>query len=176
LRHAKFALSTEEDLRQSKEKYARMIQASPDAITPRSLPGRRYQEVNDGFCRMTGYPPEEVLGQTSAELNVWADPEQRRATIEKILPEGEIQKEEFRFRTKSGEIRFGQLAAVRIMIGDQPCRLSVRRDITRRKQAEEQLRRSKGNFRSLVQDADFGILQATQGNQRSFAGWVTISR
>src|SRR5215469_8535904 len=116
---------TEEDLRQSREKYARMIQASPDAITLRSLPERRYLEVNEGFCRMTGYTADEVLGKTSAELNVWADPEQRRGTVEKILREGEILEEEFRFRTKSGEIRFGQLAAVRLLVSHQPCMLSV---------------------------------------------------
>jgi len=154
-------LSNEEDLRQSREKYARMIQASPDAITLRSLPERRYLEVNEGFCRMTGYTVEEVLGKTSAELNVWADPDQRRGTVERILREGEILEEEFRFRTKSGEIRFGQLAAVRVVVGNQQCMLSVTRDITERKRAEEELRRSEANFRSLVEDAPFGILRVT---------------
>ncbi len=152
---------TEQDLRQSKEKYARMIQSSPDAITLRTLPERRYLEVNEGFCRMTGYTAEEVIGKMSAELNVWADPEQRRGTLENILREGQVHEEEFRFRTKSGEIRFGQLAAVRIVVGNQQCMLSVTRDITARKQAEEELRRSEANFRSLVEDAPFGILQAT---------------
>src|SRR5437588_159813 len=154
-------LRTEEDLRQSREQYARMIHASPDAITLRSLPDRRYLEVNEGFCRMTGYRAEEVLGKTSAELHVWADPEERRGTVETILRQGEIHEEEFRFRTKSGEIRFGQLAAVRVVVGDQLCILSVTRDITARKQAEEELRRSEANFRSLVEDAPFGILQVT---------------
>src|SRR5689334_11683982 len=146
------------ELRQSNERYVRMIQSSPDAITLRTLPERRYLEVNEGFCRITGYTAEEVLGKTSAELNVWADPGQRRSTVEKILREGEIHEEEFRFRTKSGEIRYGQLAAVRVVVGNQECMLSVTRDITERKQGEEELRRSEANFRSLVQDAPFGIL------------------
>jgi two-component system cell cycle sensor histidine kinase/response regulator CckA len=153
----------EEDLRQSQEKYARMIHASPDAITLRSLPDRRYLEVNEGFCRMTGYSAEEVLGKTSAELNIWADPETRRGIVEKILREGEIHEEEFRFRTRSGEIRYGQLAAVSLMVGHQPCMLSVTRDITERKRAEEELRRSNLRFRLLVEDAPFGILQVTLG-------------
>jgi len=160
-RGASERISAEEDFRQSREKYARMIQASPDAITLRSLPERRYLEVNEGFCRMTGYTVEEVLGKTSAELNVWADPEQRRGTVEKILREGEIHEEEFRFRTKSGEIRFGQLAAVSVIVGNRLCMLSITRDITARKHAEEELRRSESNFRSLVDDAPFGILRAT---------------
>src|SRR2546430_13253513 len=31
----------------------------------RTLPERRYLEVNEGFCRITGYTAEEVLGKTS---------------------------------------------------------------------------------------------------------------
>src|SRR6266581_5801227 len=151
----------QEDLHQSQEKYARMIQASPDAITLRTLPERLYLEVNEGFCRMTGYTAEEVLGKTSAELNVWADPDERRGTVEKILREGEIHEEEFRFRTKAGEVRFGQLAAVRVVVGNQQCMLSVTREINARKHAEGELRRSEANFRSLVDDAPFGVLQAT---------------
>lgn len=151
----------EEELRQTNEKYARMIQSSPDAITLRTLPERRYLEVNEGFCRMTGYAAEEAIGKTSAELNVWADPEQRGATLQKVLREGEVHEEEFRFRTKSGEIRFGQLAAVTVAVGNQQCMLSVSRDITERKRAEEELRRSEANSRSLVHDAPFGILKVT---------------
>ena len=149
------------ELRQSNERYVRMIQSSPDAITLRTLPERRYLEVNEGFCRMTGYTAEEVIGKTSAELNVWADPDQRGATLQRVLREGEVHEEEFRFRTKSGEIRFGQLAAVRVAVGNQQCMLSVSRDITEKRRAEEELRRSEGNFRSLVHDAPFGILQVT---------------
>src|SRR5690349_12349763 len=151
----------EEELRESNQKYIRMIQSSPDAITLRTLPDRRYLEVNEGFCRMTGYTAEEVIGKTSAELQVWADPEQRGATLQKVLREGEVHEEEFRFRTKAGEIRFGQLAAVRVAVGNQPCMLSVSRDITEKKQAEEELRRSEASFRSLVHDAPFGILRVT---------------
>ena len=151
----------EEELRQSNEKYARMIQSSPDAITLRTLPERRYIEVNEGFCRMTGYAPEEVIGKTSSELNVWADPDQRGVTLQKVLREGEVHEEEFRFRTKSGEIRFGQLAAVTVAVGNQQCMLSVSRDITERKRAEEELRRSEADFRSLVHDSPFGILKVT---------------
>lgn len=164
-----------EELRQSREKYARMIQSSPDAVTLRTLPERRYLEINEGFTRLTGYTAEEVIGKTSAELHVWADPDQRRQTLDRILREGEVHEEEFRFRTKSGEIRYGQLAAVSLLVGDQRCMLSTTRDITERKQAEELLRRSEANFRSLVQDAPFGILRATLDGEILHANPALVS-
>lgn len=71
-------------LRQSEEKYAKMVHSSPDAITLRSLPDRRYLEVNEGFTRLTGYSVDEVLGKTPTELNLWVEPEPHRTTLQKL--------------------------------------------------------------------------------------------
>src|SRR6266478_3523844 len=144
-------------LRQSKEKYASMVHSSPDAITLRSLPDRRYLEVNEGFTRLTGYTTEEVLGKTPADLNLWVEQEPHRTTLEKVEAEGQVQGEEFRFRTKSGEIRYGRVSAVRVMINGKQYMLSVTHDITDSKRVEEELQKSESQFRSLVHDAPYGI-------------------
>src|SRR5258708_21916585 len=144
-------------LRQSEEKYASMVHSSPDAITLRSLPDRRYLEVNEGFTRLTGYTTEEVLGKTPADLNLWVEPEPHRTTLEKVETEGQVQGEEFRFRTKSGEIRYGRVSAVRVMINGKQYMLSVTHDITDSKRVEEDLQKSESQFRSLVHDAPYGI-------------------
>jgi len=144
-------------LRQSEEKYASMVHSSPDAITLRSLPDRRYLEVNEGFTRLTGYTTEEVLGKTPADLNLWVEPEPHRTTLEKVETEGQVQGEEFRFRTKSGEIRYGRVSAVRVMINGKQYMLSVTHDITDSKRVEEELQKSESQFRSLVHDAPYGI-------------------
>jgi PAS domain S-box-containing protein len=148
-------------LRHTAEKYERMIQSSPDAITLRSLPDRRYLEVNQGFTRLTGYAPEEVIGKTSAELNLWVEQAPHAATLKSLETEGRVHEEEFKFRTKSGEIRYGQLSAVRLMLDGQPVMLSITHDITNLKRAEEALRRSEADFRSLVEGAPYGIYRVT---------------
>jgi PAS domain S-box-containing protein len=123
-------------LRQSQEKYASMVHSSPDAITLRSLPDRRYLEVNEGFTRLTGYSAEEVLGKTPAELDLWVEQQPHQTTLQMVETEGQVQGEEFRFRTKTGEIRYGRVSAVRVAINGQACMLSVTHDITDRKHAE----------------------------------------
>lgn len=148
-------------LRQSQEKYARMVHSSPDAITLRSLPDRRYLEVNEGFTRLTGYSSEEVLGKTPTELGLWVEQQTHDTTLQLIEAQGQIQGEEFRFRTKDGEIRYGRVAAVRVTINGRPCVLSVTSDITDRKRAEAQLLASEAHFRSLVHDAPYGIYRST---------------
>src|SRR5229473_4171793 len=152
-------------LRQSEEKYASMVHSSPDAITLRSLPDRRYLEVNNGFTRLTGYTTEEVLGKTPADLNLWVEPEPHRTTLEKVETEGQVQGEEFRFRTKSGEIRYGRVSAVRVMINGKQFMLSVTHDITGSKRVEEELQKSESQFRSLVHDAPYGIYRVALDGQ-----------
>jgi two-component system, cell cycle sensor histidine kinase and response regulator CckA len=144
-------------LRQSEEKYARMVHSSPDAITLRSLPDRRYLEVNEGFTRLIGYSAEEVLGKTPGELNLWVEREPHRTTLEKLEAEGQVTGEEFRFRTKSGEIRYGQVSAVRVAMNGKQCMLSVTHDITDRKRAEAEL----SQLASIVESSDDAIVGKT---------------
>ncbi|MGH9683652.1 MAG: PAS domain S-box protein [Candidatus Acidiferrales bacterium] len=150
-----------EELRQSEEKYAKMIQSSPDAITLRTLPERRYMEINEGFTRLTGYTPEEVIGKTPAELDIWVEERPHREVLEKLDRTGEVREKQFLFRTKNGEIRHARVSAKRVSIGGQLCMLSVSHDITDRIQAEESLLKSRSRFRSLIQDAPFAIYRAT---------------
>jgi two-component system, cell cycle sensor histidine kinase and response regulator CckA len=148
-------------LRQTAEKYSRMIQASPDAITLRSFPERRYIEVNEGFTRLTGYSPEEVIGKTPSDLQLWVDSEPHEIAAHRLQREGEIREEEFRFRTKAGEIRHGRVSASRVTVNGQPCMLAITHDITDRKLAEQALVRSEADFRSLVEGAPYGIYRVT---------------
>jgi PAS domain S-box-containing protein len=74
----------EQELRHSQEKYTKMIHSSPDAITLRSLPDRRYIEISDGFTRLTGYTAEEVIGKTPSEIGIWPDDSPHTEILENI--------------------------------------------------------------------------------------------
>jgi len=155
--------ASEQAVRQTAERYARMAQASPDAITLRSLPDRRYIEVNDGFSKLTGYSAEEVIGKTSGELNLFVDSVPHETALQNLRNKGEVREEEFRFRTKSGEIRWGRVSAVPVTMDGRDCMLSVTHDITDQKRAEEALRQSAADLRSLVEGAPFGIYRVDFG-------------
>ena len=155
----------ERELRHSQEKYAKMIHSSPDAITLRSLPDRRYIEINQGFVRLTGYTAEEVIGKTPAELGIWSDDASHAEILENLRRDGEVRELEFAFRTKTGELRYATVSAVRLTIGSDSCMLSISRDITERRRIEQDLRQSEARFASLVQDAPYGIYRVTLEGQ-----------
>ncbi len=129
----------EQALRHSQEKYAKMIHSSPDAVTLRSLPDRRYVEVNEGFTRLTGYTAEEVVGKTPSEVGIWTDNPSHVEVLEKLQRDDEVRDVEFEFRTKGGEHRYGTVSATRLTVGTDSYMLSISRDITERKKAEERL-------------------------------------
>ncbi|MBL0150453.1 MAG: PAS domain S-box protein [Ideonella sp.] len=54
-----------------------VVTMSPDVITLTELETGRYEMVNESFYRVTGYSASEVLGHTSAELGIWASPQDR---------------------------------------------------------------------------------------------------
>jgi PAS domain-containing protein len=71
-------------LKASEEKFAKAFHSSPDAITITERDSGRYLEVNDGFCRLTGYSADEVIGRTVYEIGIWADDKQRSALLAEL--------------------------------------------------------------------------------------------
>jgi PAS domain-containing protein len=60
-------------LRQSEERFAKIFQASPDAIVISRLSDGRYLEVNQRWLELFGYSREELIGRSSLGLGVWVD-------------------------------------------------------------------------------------------------------
>ncbi len=48
----------------------------------------RLLEVNERYAELFGYVPEEMIGKTVQELNLWAVPAERDEILEKLLHDG----------------------------------------------------------------------------------------
>jgi PAS domain S-box-containing protein len=147
----------EERLRLSEEKFSTAFRISPDSININRLDDGIYLEVNEGFTAITGYQPEEVIGKSSLELNIWVNPEDRARLVREIDAHGIVINHEAEFRKKDGTIIVGQMSARRIDIDGVPCILNIARDITERKQTEELLRESEKTLRLLVEAMPVGV-------------------
>ncbi len=119
----------------SEDKFQKAFRSSPDWFVISTLEDGFYIDVNEAFLRATGYSREEVIGRTSIDLGIWADPEQRAEMVEILHDKGAIRNLEVRFRTKSGIIRYVLWSAEVIEYGDEKCLLAVTRDITARRRA-----------------------------------------
>ncbi len=129
-----------EALRASEERYRATFQLSIDAININRLSDGVFVDVNEAFLQFVGFEREEVIGRTSRELNFWVDPEVRQVMIETLRRGESCRDLEARFRRKNGEIVWGQASESILEIDGDPCILSVTRNISAAKAAEEQIR------------------------------------
>ena len=151
-------LSTEKALRRTEAMLSTAFRSSPDAFSINIFPNGPYLEINEGFTRLTGYSREETIGKVPTQLNLWVDPADVAEVRSTVSRTGDVRDVEFRFRTKTGEIRVGLMSASLIELDSRTCALVVVRDITARKEAENILRTSEERFRSLVQNLHVGIV------------------
>jgi PAS domain S-box-containing protein len=139
-------------LQLSEDKFHRAFQASPDAIAISALATGRFIDVNEGFVRLGGYAREEVIGRTSLELGLWADPEQR-ASVVQALREGRGEGLLTRLRARSGQVKVVLVSGAAIDVEGEMCVVVIMRDITERREIEAALQDSESRYRSLFDTA-----------------------
>ena len=122
-----------------KEKMKLVFNTSPDAALITRLSDGIFLNVNVGFTALFGYTRDELLGDTSEKVNVWCNIEDWQLFCDELNTQGICENKEFIFRRKDGSQFFGMISARVITIQDAPHTVSVVRDITERKQADQQI-------------------------------------
>ncbi|MDU9393668.1 PAS domain S-box protein [Pseudomonas sp. zfem002] len=127
-------------LKASEEKFAKAFHSSPDAITISERDTGHYVEVNDGFCRLTGYAAAEVLGRTANEVGVWADDKQHDMLEAEVRERGRVNHREMLGRSKNGDLLTLEVSVEPITLNETDCLLLTARDVSQLKNAQAQIR------------------------------------
>lgn len=129
----------EDALKISEEKFSKAFHASPDSIVITRAEDGTYIDVNEAFQESTGYGRDEVIGRTSTELGLWADPEARMVMLKLLNQYGHVRNLDVRFRVKSGEIRELLWSADVIEYRGEACLIAISRDVTDQRHLEKEL-------------------------------------
>ncbi len=140
----------ERELRESEAKYSAAFHACPDLMDLSRLGDGTLLEVNEGFTELLGYTRAEAIGKTTSELAIWADPADRAAFVASLEACGQAGELETTLRRKDGALIACTTSARTIEVQGEACVLSVIRDVTERKRAEEALRGSEAHLRTLI--------------------------
>ena len=140
----------EEALQQSEHKFRLAFQTSPDAININRLEDGLYVDINQGFTDLTGFTREAVIGQTSLEIKIWHDPADRDRLVKGLKEQGFYENLEAQFRRKDGSLTTALMSARVFMLWGVPHILSITRDISERKQADESLRQNQATLQSIL--------------------------
>ena len=123
-----------------KEKMHLIFNTSPDAAQISRVSDGLLIDVNEGFTELFGYTREQVLGISTMKINFWHHTRDRQAFLDQLKDQGRCENMEFIFQRKDGSEFFGMVSARIIEIQEIPHIVSVIRDITERKQAEEDIK------------------------------------
>ena len=137
-------------VRQSEEKFAKMFRSSPNPIVISTCDEGRIIDANDCFFEMLQYSPDEVVGYTAADLNLWINWSDREAIVADLQKHGMVHGREIVFRSRWGDRHILLVSAELATLDDQHCILWAGNDITEQKQSEAALREKEEYLRSIL--------------------------
>jgi two-component system, cell cycle sensor histidine kinase and response regulator CckA len=147
----------EEAVRRSEMRFRRVWESSMDGMRILDADGRIVM-VNDSFCRLMGKPEEELIGQPFTVLY-------ESESVEQDESDRNIYRHRFENRSFAHhqEVELSLPQGRRILVGlsnslleipnEPPLLLSIFRDMTERRFAEEKMRESEEKFRSLSEQS-----------------------
>jgi len=171
-------------LRESEEQLRNVLDVSRDLIYRLNLQTRTYEYVSPSVRRLVGFAPQEIVAMGLEGVRERFHPEDRErlGTHPSRLPDDTVEGREaptieYRWQCKDGEYRW--LSDNRAFVLDEDGRalalVGTVRDVTERRQAEEELRKSEEKHRILFetiaqgvvyQSADGAIISANPAAER----------
>ncbi|MBU0513450.1 MAG: PAS domain S-box protein, partial [Proteobacteria bacterium] len=154
----------EAQIRAEQERFQTLTDQSPLGVSLIRADGS-YAYVNPAFTRIFGYTLADVPdGRTWYRL-AFPDPDERRAEIADwkrdiaVQGEGPVITKTSTVRCKDGSTKVVHFRVVKLEAGDH---LVLFEDISERKAAEEALRESEDQYRTLVEALPTGFIQADE--------------
>ncbi|MDO4235665.1 bifunctional diguanylate cyclase/phosphodiesterase [Pseudomonas sp.] len=145
------AKRTEEALLLSEQKFAKAFHASPDGLLLSRQSDGLLIEVNEGFSHLTGYTSATSLDQSTLDLGIWVDLNERKHMLELMKRDGFVRDFICHIRHVDGRIRLCELSSRPLPIGEEDCMLTIARDITERQQMQEKLQQAATVFESTAE-------------------------
>ena len=121
----------------ARERFTRAFRFSPDAIIVSRRNDGRIIEVNERWEKMFGYRRGETIGRALPDLNIWLSSADYAKLVGGQPISDPLHDLELSLRTKTGELCHTVIFTDADDIGGEQCLITVIRDISDRKRAEE---------------------------------------
>jgi PAS domain S-box-containing protein len=126
----------DEALRDSELSYRRLFEAAQDGILILDVGTGRITDVNPFLIKLLGFPREEMIGKTVAELSPFRDLVSNQAMLQRLQEHGYVRYENLPLETIDGRHIAVEFVSNVYEAGDKKVIQCNIRDITERKKAE----------------------------------------
>ena len=135
------------------QKLSSAIEQSADPVVITDKDGL-IEYVNAAFTRVTGYPPEEAIGQSIALLESSQHPPENLAWMWALIRQGEVFRGEFVNRRRDGTLYHEErtITPIRDADGQITHYVGTGKDVTERKRMEAELRDLNASLEQRVQE------------------------
>lgn len=145
------------------EKFSKAFYLSPIMMSITTLDDGRFIEINDSFASFLGFQREELIGQTTVGLNLWAHPEERQKVVNMLKSPGSSGTMEIELRRKDIKMIVGHFTFKLFQLGEKKYILATVTDITKHKETEKMFLESEHRYRSLVELLPVAMLVHSEG-------------
>ena len=142
-------------LRESERRYRSLFENELDAILVLDMPSRRIIDANPAAEALYGYSKAEFVELHAEDLS--AEPERTVVAIDDVIEGEQALVPDRRHRRKDGSIVRVEISATVYELGGRTVNCSIVRDVTERRRAEEEIRRTTQRLRDLRTELDHAI-------------------
>ncbi len=150
-------------MRASEEKFRKVFNNSNVAISIVTLEEGRFIEANAAFWKLSGLTPEEAIGHTSLELDLWDKPEGREEFVRELREKHSLQNVPVEFSNNAQRNKTSVAFYELIHIEDQLCILCMFYDITEQKQVQDALKNTEARTRAILASIPDMIFEISKG-------------
>ena len=157
---------SEQAIRDSELSYRRLFEAAKDGILILEADTGRISDVNPFLIKMLGFSHGELVGTPIWELGPFRDIVSNRAKFEQLHQQGYVRYEDLPLETKDGRQIAVEFVSNVYQAGDSKVIQCNVRDITERKQIENQLKASFkeiSDLKSALDEHDIVVITDPQG-------------
>jgi PAS domain S-box-containing protein len=148
----------EHELQRSQSLFQTIFRASPAATIFSRLEDGRCIDANERYLELVGYTGDELIGKSTLDLGIWADPQERARIIRELAEKKALSDVPIQIRRRDGAIRYTIASGEIVTLDGHKYILSFFYDITKGKLADETLRQSEEKFRALFENQQNGVV------------------